>query len=256
MVHAELRYFDCRGRGQIIRYILLDLLADSEYTETVIPLETFQESWSQTRKNDADFSGIFGTIPVLVWTDAESDLPITISQTLVILQFLGRKLNLYGPPGHDDLRTSTRIDELVSAAYTDLIFQVNTAIWQSSTEVNVTAVSKLDVLLQRLDGYLASKLREWEVETGYFVFSDKETLADYALFAGLELTSSVFPSLFAKYPRLVQFEKMFREKHPRIQQYISSDKCYKRYTGASVEKSSLKVIAERFGKPSTAESSS
>lgn len=241
MPRAILNYFDCRGRGQLVRYVLVDCMPET-WTDALVPLASVQEAWIGDRKKDESFSGLFGTLPVLVWKeDGEEDL--RVSQTMVILQFLGRKLGLYGPEGWNNVRIATRIDELLSAAYTDLVFQTNMALWQGPSDV---VIGKLQELLDRLDRYLSVKWAEWKTSSGYFVFAETATIADYVMFAALELGKNLMPALIAKFKHLDQFEQMFRDRHPRIQQFLNSDKCLSRFTGSPNEVDNVKILQQRF----------
>lgn len=76
-----LRYWNCRGRVQSVRYMLADIVAQHknvDFHEDTEVLEKAAESWIH-RKADESFSGPFHNLPVLHWNEGN-----TFGQTLTI----------------------------------------------------------------------------------------------------------------------------------------------------------------------------
>jgi len=127
-IKLRLRYWNCRGRAQAIRYILEDIAythKNVDYKEDPELLETAIESWFHNRKADETIAGPFHNLPILHWNDH------IFGQTLTIAQFLARKFGLYGKLTssiHDKDLLYGYIDGVVSCAYTDIILNVLTCI--------------------------------------------------------------------------------------------------------------------------------
>ena len=72
-IKIALRYWNCRGRAQAVRYMLEDIAAKNKnviYEENFEVLETMMESWPQ-RKPDENISGPFHNLPVLRWNEKD-----------------------------------------------------------------------------------------------------------------------------------------------------------------------------------------
>ena len=63
-----LRYFDCRGRGQPLRYALSELSPGFE--DARVPLDGFPGTWMEMKK-DRSKAGPFGALPLLVQDGVE-----------------------------------------------------------------------------------------------------------------------------------------------------------------------------------------
>jgi hypothetical protein len=77
----RLRYWNCRGRVQSVRYMLIDIAASHPnvtFDEDVELLEKAAELWTQ-RKVDETVSGPFHNLPVLHCNETD-----TFGQTLAI----------------------------------------------------------------------------------------------------------------------------------------------------------------------------
>lgn len=242
MPRVVLNYFDCRGRGHPIRILLEDALPLSvAYAERHVALERAAAEWPQL-KNDPDFAGPYSTLPVLHWIDDDGKTHV-VAQTLAIYQYLGRRLGLYPT---DDLDTAARIDGLLSVAYLDVYTPIVTALWQFDENAEkITAFDKLPCALRSLERMLAQVAGGG----GYFVFTDRATIADYFLFAAFEFLKFVAPSMLASYPLLASFEERFRTTHTRVAAYLASDRCFSRCSGAPREAAALRALRARYAIP-------
>jgi Glutathione S-transferase, C-terminal domain len=99
-----LRYFNCRGRGQALRYFLVD-------SGIAFADERFEADLSWPTFKGAAQGGPFGSLPVLHWGEH------TIGQALAIAGYLTRRLGLDQGRDCDELAL---LESVTSAAYLDL----------------------------------------------------------------------------------------------------------------------------------------
>ena len=96
-----LRYFCCRGRGQALRYALVD--AGLEFEDVIFQAD---ESWP-SHKASEDVSGPFSSLPVLAWGEHR------VAQTLAIASYLSRQLGHYEAR---DAQAIARLESVTSGA--------------------------------------------------------------------------------------------------------------------------------------------
>ena len=83
------RYWNCRGRVQAVRYMLVEIARthpNVDYQEDPEILEKAMESWFQ-HKSDETIAGPFHNLPVLHWNDKDifgQTLTIGSSTTLIL----------------------------------------------------------------------------------------------------------------------------------------------------------------------------
>ena len=99
-----LRYFNCRGRGQALRYLLVD--CGIEFVD-----ERFEADLSWSAFKGTAKGGPFGSLPVLHWGEH------TIGQALAIAGYLARRLGL---DQRRDCENLALLESVTSAAYLDL----------------------------------------------------------------------------------------------------------------------------------------
>jgi glutathione S-transferase len=80
-----LHYFDCRSRGQALRFAFED--SEVEFEDRRVPVEDLGAF--RARACEADLGGPFGALPILEWGEAR------IAQTLAIATYLSDRL--HGP---------------------------------------------------------------------------------------------------------------------------------------------------------------
>ncbi len=78
-----MRYFDCRGRAQHLRYFLRQ--RNIPFTDERVPLSEDFSAW-QAIQPDRSRSGYFQKLPVLHWGD------VLVAETSVIHHFLHKQL--------------------------------------------------------------------------------------------------------------------------------------------------------------------
>lgn len=202
MNKIALRYFECRGRAQPIRFFLAE--KDLLFRDIRVPLDSLSDSWKQT-KNDPQFSGPYGRLPVLEWGDQQ------ISETLVIAFHLHNKFDSF----KFDTSHNLLIRSLISSTYTDVISPMGILIWQDILTPGVEmkkylfrTLSVFEQLFERYDQQLRSLSQPF--------FGGKEPcLADYFLFEAIQIFLVVFKprhlSLQANHASLASFNDRMTE---------------------------------------------
>lgn len=202
MNKIALRYFECRGRAQPIRFFLAE--KDLLFRDIRVPLDSLSDSWKQT-KNDPQFSGPYGRLPVLEWGDLQ------ISETLVIAFHLHNKFDSF----KFDTSHNLLIRSLISSTYTDVISPMGILIWQDILTPGVEmkkylfrTLSVFEQLFERYDQQLRSLSQPF--------FGGKEPcLADYFLFEAIQIFLVVFKprhlSLQANHASLASFNDRMTE---------------------------------------------
>jgi glutathione S-transferase len=148
-----LRYFDCRGRAQFIRYYFA--CRELEHTDERVALSPGFEAW-QAIRNDRARAGAFHKLPVLHWGDR------LLSETLVIKAFLHRV------SGDEELLSdgeSSQHAMLASSIYNDLMTPIGMLIWADLMFNGVDLGNLARQYLARIRTHLASldrTLEEWD----------------------------------------------------------------------------------------------
>lgn len=112
---VTLRYFNCRGRAQALRDVLMD--AGVAFDDVLVEVGP---EWP-VLKEDRDFSGPFGSLPLLIWGNER------VAQTLAIANYLSLRLGHYDDK---DAQAIGRLEMIASAAYLDLITSIGEMRWQ------------------------------------------------------------------------------------------------------------------------------
>ncbi|KAL6077317.1 Glutathione S-transferase P [Balamuthia mandrillaris] len=171
---VQLRYFACRGRGQGLRYILVD--AGHPFEEAVV--SALGETW-KAKKEAQSFSGPFGSLPVLQWGD------YTVAQTEAIAHYLGQKLNYYGSDTSPE--QTCKAGMLVSAAYQDLIQPFLALFW---SPIRAKGSDTKDLLSQFYNVKVKDLLPRFQALLGdkpFFIDEERPTIADFFVFEALDL---------------------------------------------------------------------
>lgn len=264
-VKLRLRYWNCRGRVQAVRWILTDLqekYPTLDYQEEFESLENGFAAWLP-HKADENYSGPFHNLPVLVYNDQwifgqtltiGNDRFISSHSSSVVLgQFLARKFDLYG-----QLTSSITdreilyafIDGVVSCAYTDIITNILTCVWEmadfidESKPINRMA-RKIPADLQALNTLLKKS------STPFFYDQPEPTIADYFVFEAFTAAKDYCQKLLpAKEDReaLVQLEHLIKQR-PGPKKYFDQGSLFKRFSGSPKEAEYIADLATKH--PST-----
>ena len=148
-----LRYFDCRGRAQHLRYFLRH--RELPFTDERVPLSADFSAW-QAIKPDRSKSGYFQKLPVLHWGDME------VAETSVIHHFLHRQL-------HDDQRLSAEENlhhqMLASSCSGDIMLPVGMIIWSELLFPGSDLARLVPTSVERVRNHLVvleQTLAEWD----------------------------------------------------------------------------------------------
>jgi hypothetical protein len=197
-----LHYFECRSRGQALRFALVGSGVDFE--DRRVPIEAVDVFREKAR--DAQLGGPFASLPVLDWDDYR------VAQTLAVASYLSARL------GFDDrfgsLEERARDQMIVSAAHLDMQAPYSRLLWCPADLPD----AQLGDVAQRLLGALRLKLLQLEglhaadSEVGAFFGGFQPSMADYFVYESIDRACAVFGSVFeellAATPRMARLRHM------------------------------------------------
>lgn len=204
MEKISLRYFDCRGRAQAIRFYLAE--KDILFRDVRVPLENISDSWGVSKK-DPEVAGLLGKLPIVEWGD------LKISETMVISCYLHNKFDSYKYTAKQNLLVKT----IISSVYTDIIIPLGTLIWldiimpkSSTKDYLLRTIPNVEGLFERYEQILTN-------EKSSFLGGDQPTIADYFTFEAIQIFLKIFKfreKFFQTgYPQLTKMhEKLIKEK--------------------------------------------
>lgn len=188
-----LRYFDCRGRAQYLRYFLR--LRGIQFTDYRVPLSAGFAEWLKI-KADNSITGPFRKLPVLQWGKQQ------MAETPVIQDFIHRKVgDAERLPEQEQLRHAM----LSSSCMSELMLPMGILLWSDvahpGTDLGTEARGALKRLRPHLEA-LDQTLTDWHWHET--LQQRKTMLADCLLWDMLNFTEIVYgPALpFAHYPAL------------------------------------------------------
>ncbi len=193
-----LRYFDCRSRGQALRFALASAQVDFDDQRVSIP------SIPDFRR---DPEGPFGQLPILRWGDFE------IAQTLAVAGYLEDRL----APGPRSPEERAFLAMIASAAHLDTQLIFSQLLWRPKDQPD----DKLrDALRMLLRVFLAPKLEQLERQLAAhgdpFFAGDAPSVADAFVYESLDRGRAVlgdpFAQLLASTPGLVHLEAAMHER--------------------------------------------
>jgi glutathione S-transferase len=182
-----LRYFDCRSRGQALRFALSG--AGVPFEDERVPVEELAAWRARTRESRS--GGPFASLPVLEWEGHQ------VAQTLAIASYLAAKL------GYDDVARTPEArsvhDMLVSAAHLDLQLPYSALLWLprdcSENRLRRTARGLLAALragLSQLEAFRAEL-----ADPGPCFGGQEPAMSDYFVCESLARAVAVFGEPFA-----------------------------------------------------------
>ena len=203
-----LRYFDCRGRGQALRYLLVD--QGIEFVDERVEAEAWQ------RHEGARGAGPFGGLPVLEWEGS------SIAQALAIAAFLSRHL------GHVENRDSAglaRLESISSAAYLDLTCVIRELLRPRVMPQDDQWAAFLTEFSTTIPARLPAFERLLAVQSGPFFGGVAPVAADYfvleAVDAWLELLGAPVATALANCPRLREHQSALSARC-KLSAYLAS----------------------------------
>ncbi|MFZ1988462.1 MAG: glutathione S-transferase family protein [Alphaproteobacteria bacterium] len=225
-----LRYFNCRGRAQALRDVLMDsgLPFDDELVEV-------GPKWP-AQKQDKDFSGPFGSLPLLIWGNDR------VAQTLAIASYLSRRLGHY--EGRDT-QAIARLEMISSAAYLDLITSIGEMRWQVGlAKDEVTWNAWFDGYVQRARlriPYFEQLLASADSE---FFGGNHPVAADFFVYEAMsEWRETLGPSLLDELscPLLSRFTETISAR-PHLLAYRSAGRRPAAFSGSPTDADALKRL--------------
>jgi len=208
-----LGYWNCRGRGGVVRNLL-------NYCEVPYEHRVYKEreEWFNNDKHKLGFD--FPNLPYII----DGDVKIAEANALMsYVTIKGNKKELLGKTDVDQVRVSEAISVI-----NDLRASVrNTCFTKGDFKQEIEDMltkGQAKTLLTNLEKLFEK--RDWIV--GYL------TIADFWLFEQLEMILTIDNTKLEPYPSLVKFHKRFLEI-PQVKAHRESDKFYKLWfwTGAN-----------------------
>jgi len=176
-----LRYFDCRGRAQALRYYLR--CRNIAFIDARISLKEGFAAW-QAVKSDQRLTGPFLKLPVLHWGELQ------LAETSVIHDWLHRKL---GDAALLTEQENLQHAMLASSCRGELMTPTALLLWQDVMYPGTDMTATLPVSLKRINDHLLTvenALNQWQ----WFQKLQKRTvmLADCLLWEELDKLHAIF----------------------------------------------------------------
>jgi len=177
-----LQYFECRSRGQALRFALWD--AGVHFLDARFPVEDLT-AW-RSCADDPERGGPFASLPVLTWDGH------VVAQTLAIAAYLAEKLNAVERSATPEARSVQWM--VTSAAHLDTQAPYSGLLWASAdTEDPLLArhATGLRDALARKFVSLERVLQERAAPGGCFAGAEPG-IADWFVFESLDRAEAVF----------------------------------------------------------------
>jgi glutathione S-transferase len=204
MARPVLTYFDCRSRGQALRFALTEA---GDFEDRRLPTS---ELTAFRSGRDPERGGPFGSLPLL---DVDS---VRIAQTLAIAAFLVERLDAERAP---DALTRALHGMVINAAHLDMQVPYSTLMWSGAGLEGGAFEALAGGLLRHLTGKLA-QLEALHAErvgdAGPFFGGKSPAVADAFVFESLDRAGAVFgvawqPAL-ASCPRMAALDAAMHDR--------------------------------------------
>lgn len=197
----KLVYFDLRARGEPIRLALA--AGGVQWEDVRIPMDKWKEEKKKTP---------FGQLPYIEYKGKH------YSQSVAIVNFVGKELGLHGKTNLESLR----VDETIGLS-TDLLNAIFRAKFDSNREKKDEAYKKLSE--EEIPKYLSflQRLLKENGDNGFFV-SNSLTVADLFVYSVLDSVLVEFPDAEESFPPEVKKLRTNVEANPRVKSYLASRK--------------------------------
>lgn len=202
-----LHYFDCRSRGQALRFAFED--SGVEFDDRRVPVEDLGAF--RARAGEVDLGGPFGALPVLEWDGAR------IAQTLAIATYLSDRL--HGPASVTATAEQRALLAMVtSAAHLDMQVPYRRLLWTPADRSDEALAGVARGLLDYLGTKLLQLDRVLEELAGPLFGGAEAAIADYFVFETLSRGRAVFGTAFGRWiertRRLPALEAHFEARPP------------------------------------------
>jgi len=171
-----LTYFDCRGRGQALRFFLSEV--EPSFVDDRISLNGFPATWADIKSNQ-ERTGIFASLPVLKCGNEQ------VSQALVIADFLARRHRQIP----EDEAARLRLQMVASAAQLDIV-DVSAQLFYQPADEGQAAKERI----ARYLGRVCERVQQLERLLGdaHFFGGARPVFADYFVFDALLELRDIF----------------------------------------------------------------
>jgi glutathione S-transferase len=195
-----LRYFECRGRAQFLRYFLR--VRDIDFVDERIPLSADSSAWPDMR-DDQTRTGPFKRLPVLHHGELQ------LAEAPAIAAFLHRQFG-GGGGAEADSEFNLRHSMLLSSLYGDLTFYLLSMIWADLAYPGIDLPQFVSRLQERIFSYLESldaALLRWRWLDS--MESRPVSLADCLLWESLDVAGRVLSPVWdlSRYGTLANFHQ-------------------------------------------------
>jgi glutathione S-transferase len=220
---VELRYFGCRGRGQALRYALID--AGVDFADVVFQAD---QSWPE-HKASPGISGPFSALPLLIWGDHR------VAQTLAIAAYISRQLGQYAGRADDEIAGR---ESVTSAAYLDFTSLVSELFRPRLVPVAEQWSLYFSWFIPRITARPAGLERLLATSAAPFFGGTAPVVADYFVFEALdvwlELLGAPFEQVLQYCPRLRQHRATLAAR-PALAAYLASGRRPSSLTASPLE---------------------
>lgn len=203
MVQYKLNYFAVRGRGEMIRLLLVD--AGQEFIDNRIEFADWPALKAQAP---------FAQLPYLEVHQDDGKV-INLAQSVTILRFLARRLGYTG--GSSDL------EQAITDQYADLTTDLVTELTKVHFEKD--EAKKAELATKLANETLPAQLALFEKRLGEnkgFLSGNSLSYADFYLFTTLEwLDEEKRNGVFQKFPNIKALDNQIRNR-PRIKAYLQT----------------------------------
>lgn len=197
-----LRYFNCHGRVQHLRYYLLARAIP--FTDERIELDEHWSAWLEV-KNDSEKTGPFHKLPMLEWGD------LSLVESPVIHDWLHQKS---GDAALLSQEENLRHAMLTSSCMSEFMMPVGMLLWVEVTHPGASLQGQVEATLPRVKDHL-SLLEELLIEWQWWenLSERKIMLADCILWQQLWVIDHIFgeASGIENLPKLDNFFKLCPE---------------------------------------------
>ena len=179
-----LRYFDCRSRGQALRFALAG--SGVEFVDERLPVADLRSF--RARAQEVDVGGPFASLPILAWGEHR------VAQTLAIAGFLTEQLAEGEPPSDVGERAFQAM--IVSVAHLDMQVPYSPVLWLSEDVPDETLREAGRRLLAHLGRKIEQLERVLSGRRGPLFGGAAPSLADFFVYESLSRGRAVFGSAF------------------------------------------------------------
>jgi glutathione S-transferase len=220
---VTLRYFDCRGRAQPLRYLLAD--AGVEFQDLLV---RWDPSWFEA-KEDPAVGGPFGVLPLLQWDD------LVLGETLAIAGYLARRLGHYR--GRSDEQIA-RLEMVAASAFLNVLTPAGELLFPFPGPQEDQWVGFLQAFADEIPRRIGRFERLLAASLDPFFGGRDPVGADFFVFEAVEtwrmMLAPVLDARLAAWPRLRALLAAVAER-PRLRGYLEAGRRPETITASPLE---------------------